>query len=111
MPLWYIESIILDLKYTWKISRNASTFKNNFIIHIEHDGAKGMGEVAPNIRYNETPDSINAAFQLSLQSPCVQQTRLESFTTELNKLHLPNALRFGIESAFIHWFCNHQHIT
>lgn len=111
MPAWSIQSLLLDLKYTWKISRNASTFKNNFIIHIDHDGAKGMGEVAPNIRYQETPETINAAFEKFKQSPCVEQTSIEKFSAELNKLALPNALRFGIESAFIHWYCNHQHIA
>ncbi len=31
---WQIEAIRLELKYTWKLSRNATTFKINNIITV-----------------------------------------------------------------------------
>lgn len=47
----------LNLKHTWTISRNSSDFKNNVFVYLEKDGIKGVGEAAPNIRYDETPES------------------------------------------------------
>jgi L-alanine-DL-glutamate epimerase-like enolase superfamily enzyme len=47
----------LNLKHTWTISRNSSDFKNNVFVYLEKDGIKGIGEAAPNIRYDETSES------------------------------------------------------
>jgi len=47
----------LNLKHTWTISRNSSDFKNNVFVYLEKDGLTGIGEAAPNIRYDETPES------------------------------------------------------
>lgn len=102
---WRIKKIKLELKYIWKISRNASEFKENFIIEFEQDGIIGLGEVAPNIRYNENPDIIESAFTSFLhriKGPIEDIKELMGF---LDKDYMPNALRFGIESAFIHWYC------
>ncbi len=108
---WTIEKIRLDLKYTWKISRNASTFKENFIVRCKGEGFEGMGEVAPNIRYNETPDLIALAFA-SIKNDlgqCIISTEaIESF---INTSNIPNSLKFGIESAFVHWHCKKYKIT
>lgn len=57
-----LEPIRLDLKVNWKISRNESLFKNNFVVRIEDEGTIGLGEIAPNIRYGETPENIQAQF-------------------------------------------------
>jgi len=108
---WRIKQIRLDLKYIWKISRNASEFKENFIIEFEHNGIVGMGEVAPNVRYNENPEIINIAFETfkaSIDKPIEEVKELMQFL-DLNSL--PNALRFGIESAFIHWYCKANEIS
>ena len=47
----------LYLKHTWKIARNSSDSKKNIMVKIEKNGIVGIGEAAPNIRYNETIDS------------------------------------------------------
>ncbi len=47
----------LKLKHTWTIARGSSDFKQNVIVTLEKDGIMGYGEAAPNIRYNETPES------------------------------------------------------
>lgn len=52
----------LDLKVNWKLSRNESLHKDNFLVELECDGVKGMGEVAPNVRYGETPRNIKEQF-------------------------------------------------
>ncbi len=53
----------LVLRHTWTISRNSSDVKNNVFIRFRKDGVEGIGEAAPNIRYNETPESTIEAIQ------------------------------------------------
>ena len=54
-----LEKIKLDLKVDWKISRNSSTFKENFIL------SRGdyASEIAPNIRYQEDTKLIESHFK------------------------------------------------
>lgn len=107
--LWSIEKIRLELKYTWKISRNASEYKENFIVSCQLHGALGQGEVAPNIRYGETPENIAAAFDLIKGRLEEAPENPMSFESWLQGLNIPNALKFGIESALVHAWCKaHQ---
>ncbi len=53
----------LLLKHTWTISRNSTDFKNNIFVKIKRDGIEGLGEAAPNIRYDETPESTVAIIE------------------------------------------------
>lgn len=106
MITWQLSPIKLALKYTWKISRNSSTHKNNFIIHCQFRNWKGIGEVAPNIRYNETPEVIAQEYETFLKAGGSNVHDLQELTDLLNTLKLKNALRFGIESAYIHMLCH-----
>lgn len=108
---WQIEALRLELKYTWKLSRNATNFKINNIITVSDRVHTGKGEVAPNIRYNETPEGMLSAFELFRQHSPEHINSLEELTELLNTLSLPNALRFGIESAYIHYTCSKRGIT
>lgn len=47
----------LNLTHTWTISRNSADVKNNVFVKYTRNGVFGIGEAAPNIRYNETPES------------------------------------------------------
>ena len=47
----------LNLRHTWTIARNSSNFKQNVFVRLEKDGIVGIGEAAPNVRYDETPES------------------------------------------------------
>ncbi|MBN1153346.1 dipeptide epimerase [candidate division KSB1 bacterium] len=47
----------LRLQHTWTIARNSSDVKYNVFVKYERDGIVGIGEAAPNVRYNETPES------------------------------------------------------
>ena len=51
MPTWTIAPHVLPLRYTWKISRNASTSKTNLLVQIAGARHWGTGEAAPNVRY------------------------------------------------------------
>ena len=100
--MWSIEWIELPLKYTWKLSRNQTDVKYNAIIRFESDGVSGIGEVAPNIRYNETQERVNLEFEnFKLQNFKVESEQF--LNSELDQMQMCPALRFGIESAFIHF--------
>ncbi|MBC7383539.1 MAG: dipeptide epimerase [Bacteroidia bacterium] len=105
---WSIRKIRIELKYTWRISRNESVYKENFIVEARNGNFSGCGEIAPNIRYNETPETIRAAFELFTHSQAGLVESVDDLTLLLQKLKLPNALRFGIESAYIHLQCKKQ---
>jgi L-alanine-DL-glutamate epimerase-like enolase superfamily enzyme len=103
---WQLEPITLELKYTWKISRNSSNTKTNFVVHAHFGKWKGMGEVAPNIRYQETPENIAEGFDTFIKAGGNNVHDLIELESLLNSLLLPNALRYGIESAYIHMLCH-----
>ncbi|MBN2012859.1 dipeptide epimerase [candidate division KSB1 bacterium] len=56
----------LDLVHTWTIARNSSDVKNNVFVKFEKDGVIGIGEAAPNVRYNETPESTAETIQKAI---------------------------------------------
>lgn len=47
----------LNLKHTWTTVRDSSNIKQNVFVKLEKDGIIGIGEAAPNIRYQETPET------------------------------------------------------
>lgn len=57
-----LQPLHLPLRYAWRLSRNSTTFKDNFIIRACRGSLEGLGEIAPNIRYGETPDRISSQF-------------------------------------------------
>lgn len=96
----------LELKYAWSISRNTSAYKTNFFVCISHQTSEGFGEVAPNIRYGETPELVREQFERFVGSIAAPITDFETLRMYLDMNTLCNALRFGIESAFVHWHCH-----
>ena len=108
---WTIKKLKLELKYTWKISRNSSEYKENLIVSCGNFGEIGLGEVAPNIRYGETPENLLEEFGVIEKDLRDCPTELAEFETWLNGFKLHNALRFGIESAFIHWYIGRHKIS
>jgi L-alanine-DL-glutamate epimerase-like enolase superfamily enzyme len=108
---WSIEKLRLNLKYTWKISRNSSAYKENFVVRCKLNGYVGMGEIAPNIRYQETAEGIINSFENSLESLSAVLPEPNSLANFLQATPLPNALKFGIQAAFTHAYCASQGIS
>jgi len=102
---WTLELITLDLKYTWAISRNSTNQKTNAFIRVSDGKFIGNGEAAPNVRYQESPDILQQAFDKLVFEDF---TGVKSFNLWLEKQILPNALRFGIESAYITYLAKSQ---
>lgn len=106
MLTWTIDQKRLDLSYAWKISRNTSNFKINSIVTVTHGKWKGMGEGAPNIRYEETPEGMVLDFERFIRAGAAHIHDLHELENVLNKVNVCNALRFAIESAYIHCLCH-----
>jgi L-alanine-DL-glutamate epimerase-like enolase superfamily enzyme len=105
---WSINQIKLELKYSWKISRNTSEYKINSIITCSEGQFIGKGEAAPNIRYNETPEILLNSFEKFLSSGANEIKNANDLSILLSKINVPNALRFGIEQAYIHFICSQR---
>lgn len=102
---WSIEKKLLQLKYTWKISRNASDTKTNLLLTVSDGTFESRGEAAPNIRYGESPEQTEKEFQLFLNSTPELIGSPEELTDVLRRIPLSHSLRFGIESAYLHFWC------
>src|SRR5437667_5046328 len=100
MLAWSIEKKTLELKYTWKISRNTSDSKTNLFITVSDGVHKGMGEVAPNVRYGESPEEAEQQFNRFLQLEPSKIESVEQLHSYFEKTSLFHSLQFGIESAF-----------
>ncbi len=57
------EKLHLVMRYTWRISRDAASTKQNVLVRLRYQGTEGIGEAAPNIRYEEDADSVIAFLQ------------------------------------------------
>jgi L-alanine-DL-glutamate epimerase-like enolase superfamily enzyme len=99
---WSITPIVLDLKYTWKISRNASDQKTNLIITCSDGKLSGKGEAAPNIRYDESAELGIKQFESILQE-LERIDDLSSLQSLLKEKRIFNSLAFAIESAWTHF--------
>lgn len=104
MLKWSIEQKTLELKYAWKISRNESIEKENLFIKVTDGEFVGMGEVAPNIRYGESPESIQKEFLEFRENISDELVNLADLVPYLRSCS--NAFKFGIESAFVYYLCH-----
>jgi L-alanine-DL-glutamate epimerase-like enolase superfamily enzyme len=104
MKLW-LEKRHLDLKVNWKLSRNQTTFKENFIVHLHTMSGDFQSEIAPNIRYGETPELIEKQFNDWIAANDITKiSNLAMLNADLDVTKLFHSLRFGLESVFISYF-------
>lgn len=100
--MWSINAKQLDLRYTWKISRNATDQKINLIVTADDGLNRGMGEAAPNVRYDETPEKLLAEFDRFRALIKSDEPDHDELLAMISSLNLSHALSFAIESAFVH---------
>jgi L-Ala-D/L-Glu epimerase len=108
---WHIEALALELKYTWKISRNASAGKINLFVRVSDGQHTGIGEAAPNIRYNEIPQNLILQFGKLVAAGLNNVQTLEELFYLLESHKPANALRFAVESAYVHFICQRGNLT
>ncbi|MDX2194952.1 MAG: enolase C-terminal domain-like protein [Cytophagales bacterium] len=102
---WTIEKVSLHLKYAWTISRGTSNTKTNFYIKVSDANYTGMGEVAPNLRYNETPEKTLSEFAKLLENGLPLAKKYEDIINLLQSYQITQSLRCGIECAYISYYC------
>jgi L-alanine-DL-glutamate epimerase-like enolase superfamily enzyme len=100
---WTIKEIELPLKFTWNISRNSSDIKRNFIIEVKNGSLSARGEVAFNVRYGESREIILEKFEEFKSHAPQDLNGVESLVAFMETMDLPQSLKFGIESAFVHY--------
>ncbi|WP_162427451.1 dipeptide epimerase [Pontibacter pudoricolor] len=105
MLTWRIEALHLKLKYTWRIARNASDEKLNFLVQVSDGRYSGFGEAAPNIRYGETPDLLLQQYQVLIMAGLAGVKSMEDLLQLLTEHSPVNSLRFAIEAAYLHYYC------
>ncbi|MCS6823369.1 MAG: dipeptide epimerase [Cytophagaceae bacterium] len=88
------------MKYNWKISRNNSSEKRNYIVKYDDGINFGLAEAAPNIRYGETPELIEQQFNIFKKY--YSEYKHHGLNSILKELPLANALKFAIEAAYVH---------
>lgn len=105
MLYWTIEKISLELKFVWKLARNSTSTKTNFYIKVKENNLEGIGEVAPNIRYGETPAAVLSEFALILNNELPIVRNLEQLNILLKTFEICQSLRCGIETAYLNLLC------
>ncbi|NEM98105.1 enolase C-terminal domain-like protein [Pontibacter burrus] len=110
MLTWRIEALHLKLKYTWRIARNSSDEKLNFLVQVSDGTFSGFGEAAPNIRYGETPDLLLQQYQVLLMAGLATIKSMEDLLQLLTEHPPVNSLRFAVEAAYLHYYCQVKQI-
>ncbi|HPC36816.1 MAG TPA: dipeptide epimerase [Candidatus Marinimicrobia bacterium] len=95
----------LKLKHTWTISRNSGDVKNNVFVYLEKDGVTGIGEAAPNTRYDETPESTITLIKKA--TPLIEKLNpweFAQFSLELQAIESgQTAGKCAIDLALMDW--------
>jgi len=100
---WKIKEIELPLLVDWHIARGSTQVKKNFIVEIIHSPHNAQGEVAFNVRYGESAAMVKEDFERFLEACPYEIKSLEELVRFLEELSICSSLRFGIESAFVHY--------
>ncbi|TSC22935.1 dipeptide epimerase [Corallococcus sp. Z5C101001] len=70
-------TVELPLRHAWTISRGTSTVKRNVFVELRAEGHVGHGEAAPNVRYGESWETVEAA--LHQLAPVLEGRDLRAF--------------------------------
>jgi len=100
---WTMKEIELPLKFDWSISRNTSSVKRNFIIEVQSGKISGLGEIAFNVRYDESREQVLRAFEEFKAEVPHDLNGVESLIYFLDSKEYPQSFKFGVESAFLHY--------
>ncbi|MDB5255583.1 MAG: hypothetical protein JWM14_278 [Chitinophagaceae bacterium] len=111
MISWEITDLHLKLLYEWKIARNSSSSKHNLLISIRSDDYIGQGEVAPNVRYGESAELLHKQFS-EIKPILLRNSKLSpiEFSSFIHSLPIANALKNGLETAYVHLYCQQHRV-
>lgn len=100
---WSLEEIELPLKFNWKLSRNETQVKYNFVVRLEVGDLTACGEVAFNSRYEETRERVLEEFEEFQRDFPEDVDSVEDVMKFCSGRDFCKSLRFGVESAFVHY--------
>ena len=103
MLKWSLEKIELPLKVHWASPENNPSPKTNFIVKVHDNERTGMGEAALDSTCGETGELIEECFSCFNSGKNATIDGLEELTNSVDEVEMPKGLRFGIESAYIHY--------
>jgi L-alanine-DL-glutamate epimerase-like enolase superfamily enzyme len=102
----------LELRNTWTISRNSSSYKQNVFVKIEKDAITGYGEAAPNVRYGETPEMsekiINQVSETLLKQDLSKYSQVKEVLDEL--IVGQNCAKAALDIAIMDWVAKKQNL-
>jgi L-alanine-DL-glutamate epimerase-like enolase superfamily enzyme len=102
----------LELRNTWTISRNSSSYKQNVFVKIEKDAITGYGEAAPNVRYGETPEMsekiINQVSETLLKQDLSKYSQVKEVLDEL--IIGQNCAKAALDIAIMDWVAKKQNL-
>jgi L-alanine-DL-glutamate epimerase-like enolase superfamily enzyme len=107
-PIFSLEFLRLPLRYEWKLSRNTSVEKTNGLVSITFQGYEGRGEIAPNIRYEESPERVKQEFDSSVDELVQAFSNERSWKDTLDSLPLCQALKTGLDMAYCNLFAKRE---
>ena len=90
-----LDEIVLPLNVVWKISRNASTEKRNFVVTLRDGDFVAQSEIASNTRYGETHELIRQEFHE------FRGLAQAGYQEALGARNWKHSLRFALESAYL----------
>ena len=105
MLTWQIEALHLSLKYNTDVSGNAGQERINFLVQVSDGKLNGFGEAAPQLRFGETPELLLQQYKVLLMAGLAQVKNLEDLLQLLVEHQPVNSLRFAVEAAYLHYFC------
>lgn len=77
--------------------------KKNFVIEVQSGKISGLGEIAFNVRYDESRDLILKSFDDFKNEVPADLNGAEALVYFLDQKDYPQAFKFGVESAFMHY--------
>lgn len=95
MMKWSIKTIPLEYKFNWAISRASMSRKTGYFVQVESEGITGTGEVAGISKGSGETDFISEFNEHDFSNVAKPE--------DVYGLEISPPLRFGMESALIHW--------
>lgn len=103
MATWNCQKLPLSLNLNWKIARGSSKTRDNLVISYSEGSFEGLGEVAFTTAMGLSADETMDIFEDFHQTIPKNLNGLEEMMDVLYHADLPPNLRFGIESAYVHF--------
>lgn len=106
-----LRSLDLPLKHAFTITRGSRTVASNLMIEVKRGDLVGYGEFAPNKRYSETVETVDASLKKFDSNNLSNPFDLYELHSHLNELYPhEGSVRAGIEMAYADLLGKHLNV-